>query len=148
MSALASLFRMTISVQLTRCMCKLSHKNWSWCHQSIVCWCPSDVKDFGWWYLYQYWKGIKGECMRGQGVPVPVPVKSISKFKLAFSEVLWCIPAPGQSGISTFKWNHVFGYLFICGHMFLNWPSLHFHQPACFRASWISVHCYTSLSTW
>ena len=66
-------------------------------------------------------------------VRVPVPVEPTSSFKLAFPRVLWCILALGQPGISTFKWNHVFGFLFNHSCALLNQPCLHFHQSALFE---------------
>ena len=52
-SASASPLRVTTSTQLTRHMHTLSSQNKSWHHQSIMWWCPSDVRDFGWWQLNQ-----------------------------------------------------------------------------------------------
>ena len=42
-SALASLLRVTATAQMARCMCRHSHQNRSWHHQSIV-----------WWWLASY----------------------------------------------------------------------------------------------
>ena len=69
-SALASLLRVTTSAQVTRHMCKPSQQNKPWCHWNIVWWYPNDIRDFRWWHLHQYWKGIKGRCMRGSGFQV------------------------------------------------------------------------------
>ena len=35
----------------------------------IIWWCTSDVGDFRWWHLHQYWRGIKERMHGREGVP-------------------------------------------------------------------------------
>ena len=78
-------------------------------------------------------RGIKRRCRRGVGL-LRFQISSSNDWahraKLTSFRVLGCIPALAYPGISTSKSNHVFGFLFNHSHVLLNWPSLHFYQPA------------------
>ena len=47
--------------QETRCMCRLSHQKWTWCHHwSIVWWHTIWCRAFGWWHLHNvYASGLE-----------------------------------------------------------------------------------------
>ena len=125
-------------------MCRLSHQNKSWCHQSIIWWHPS--KGFQMMTITPALKGYKRKMHKRVGVP---SLRFwVQRAKLTSSRVLQWISVLGWPGISTFRWNNVFGSLFYHSlALLINWASvfinLHYWSDCQF-----SVLNYKGWSTW
>ena len=88
------------------------------CHavtSGIIWWCFSDVGYFEWWYLCQYWRGLKGRMHKWEGGS-EVQFHSI---KINTPYVFRCISALGLFVIYIKRENHVFSLLFHCSPVVL-----------------------------